>query len=422
MPPIHEVNTTSESATFPTIPLRSQESFEDDIVERLSYHRCDDDSNSDSETPGLLCTDAMMYADAVLCAENAQESCSRFVSFQERYLGPISPERAPAIWMVLNGLCLSWSLILGIYLTVLCVDQDKETTLITTEYLLYSLITTLVWVAEIYLRTAYPPVETIVVVSNPTVDDGGEKGVLQHGTREESEAECQMQGISRTFTAEESVVTVETVVQRRNNKQFSALCVELLLALFFAIESVIDCWKHWNHLRGNYEASQYMGDDGDDYYMFDEDGETYSMLQQQTDVWINFLAYAYMTYHTYHEYYKAAKNRTHVQKSLSSTLLDQYDINTQQQGSSPARRVYAQPQVQGTSTNATVIVRSSIPQEQTPPITSSSSRTGSSASATTSTSSGRVTLELTSSSVEGNVGLNPTTTQSPVNNPEDRSC
>ncbi len=407
MPPIHEANATSESATFPTIPLRTQDSFEDDIVERLSYHRCDDDSNSDTETPGLLCTDAMMYADAVLCAENAQESCSRFASFQERYLGPISPERAPAIWMVLNSLCLSWSLMLGIYLVVLCINEDKETTLITTEYVLYSLITTLVWVTEIYLRTAYPPVKTIVVVSNPTLDDGGEKGVAQHNTRDESEAEHPMQEISRTFTAEESVLTVETVVQRRNNKQFSALCMELLLALFFAIESVIDCWKHWNHLRGNNQASQYMGDDGDDYYTWDDDGETYSMLQQQTDVWINFLAYVYMTYHTYHEYYKAAKTRKKIQKSLSSTLLNQYEVSIQQQGSSPARPTYAQPQVQDTSNNATAIARSSIPEE--PPMTVSSSRAGSSSASTTnSTSSGRVTLELTSSSVEDNVGLNPT--------------
>ena len=230
MPPIHESNASSESATFPTIPLRTQASFEDDIVERLSYQRCDDDSNSDSETPGLLCTDAMAYADAMMYAESAQESCSRFASFQERYLGPISPERAPAIWMVLNSICLSWSLGLGIYLTVLYIDDDNESRLITTEYLLYSLTTTLVWVAEIYLRTAYPPLETVIVVSNPTMGDGGEEGVAQNNVHNERQKEHQTQQISRTFTAEESVLTVETVVQRRNNKQFSALCMELLLA------------------------------------------------------------------------------------------------------------------------------------------------------------------------------------------------
>ena len=117
--------------------------------------------------------------------------------------------------------------------------------------------------------------------------------------------------------------------------------MELLLALFFGIESVMDCWKHWNHRQRNYTMEN--GDD-DLYYMYDDDSEiSYSMLQQQSDIWINVLAYTYMTYHTYHEYYKARINHRDIQRSFSSTLLNhqhfqQQSLQQQQQQEAAAAR------------------------------------------------------------------------------------
>ena len=361
MPPIQETReATSDSTTFPRIPLTAQDSFQDDIVERLAYQRCGDDDNFDSE------------AAAMMCAESAQESCSRFAAFQEKYLGPVSPERAPATWMLLNAFCLSWSISLGLYLIFIYIKDENEH-VTTTEYLVYSLTTTLVWVAEIYLRTAFPPLETIVVVNTPTQSD--EEDLPQNSPTVQQQPTPTAQPIARTFTAEESVVTLETIVRRRSNKQFSALLMELLLALFFGIESVMDCWKHWNHRQRNYTMEN--GDD-DLYYMYDDDSEiSYSMLQQQSDIWINVLAYTYMTYHTYHEYYKARINHRDIQRSFSSTLLNhqhfqQQSLQQQQEAAATTTTRLAYPQqhfprtndTRHTTTLRTTAAPSSVPEVQ----------------------------------------------------------
>ncbi len=399
MPPIHQTTNaaTSDSTTFPSIPLRAQDSFQDDIVERLAYQRCGDGDDFDSE------------AAAMMCAESAQESCSRFAAFQENYLGPISPERAPATWMVLNAFCLSWSISLGLYLMLLYIEHGNETAgskSTTTLYLVYSVTTTLVWVAEIYLRTVFAPLETIVVVTDPAPSDEEDAPQNNLESKREQPTETPQQ-IYRTFTAEESVVTLETIVQRRSNKQFSALLMELLLALFFWIQSVIDCWKYWNHRYGNNATDQSADDDGDDYYMYDGDNEvSYSILQQQSDIWINVLAYTYMTYHTYHEYYKARTNHRDIQRSFSSTLLNHqhFQQSLQQQEQSTTRRPgYPQqhfPRTHDTRTNTA-------PSMPEPPVTNSSANTY---------MAGRITVESTSSSEDEGIAVDYTATISTISN------
>ncbi len=307
---------------------------DDAIVEGLSYQRCGDEEFS---TDGVVCGDA-------------KASCGRFAAFQEKYLGPLSPERHPAVWMCLNAFCLSWSLSLGVYLTLLYIWYGNEVAAskaTTTHYLVYSLLTTLVWVVEISLRAAFPGLDTILVVSTPTQSDDED---------EEQQHNSQQQQVYRTFTAEESVVTIETIVQQRSRKHWTVIITELLLAVFFGIETVLDCWNHWHHRHGIEEEIE---SNDDAYYAYDSDDGTahYSMLQQESDIWINVLAYAYMTYHTYHEYYKAQTTRMDIHRSLSSTLLSHQQHQQrqhQQQSTQYPQQNFPIDSVQNVSPNATL--------------------------------------------------------------------
>ena len=124
-----------------------------------------------------------------------------------------------------------------------------------------------------------------------------------------------------TFTAEESVVNVEHVVQLRSPKHKVGIAAELLLAVYFGIETGLDCWKFWRHRHGGEDINDALLEDYYQYTDDDDDEYRYSMLQQQADVWINIMAYAYMTYETYHDYYRSKATRRDIQRSLTATLI-----------------------------------------------------------------------------------------------------
>lgn len=338
------MSSSSTNETTTTTPLQVRmipvpTDSDDEIVDGLSYHRCGDEYS----TEGVVCGDA-------------RASCGRFAAFQAKFLGPISPERHPAVWMCLNAFCLSWSLSLGVHLTLLFIWYGNEVVAskaTTTHYLVYSLLTTLVWVVEISLRAAFPGLETVLVVATPTESD-------EEDEEQQHQQQYQQPQVSRTFTAEESVVTIETIVQRRSKKHWTVIITELLLAVFFGIETVLDCWNHWHHRHGIEEEIE---SNDDAYYAYDSDDGTahYSMLQQESDIWINVLAYAYMTYHTYHEYYKARTTRMDIHRSLSSTLLSHQQHQQRQQQHQHQQSPPQYPQqhfpidtVQSTSPNATL--------------------------------------------------------------------
>jgi len=305
--PENDLPTAANPWTVHTNPM-STDSDDDEILENR-YLRCDDDNISQQ--------------DGMVCGE-ARASCGRFAAFQEKYLGPLSPERHPAVWMSINAFCLAWSLSLGVYLTLLYVWYGNEVVAskaTTTEYLLYSLLTTLVWVVEISLKAAFPGLDTVLVVSTPNQSDDEEQVV------EAPETQMQHQFL-RTFTTEESVVTIETIVQQRSKTTWTVLITELLLAVFFGIETILDCWNHWNYHKAE-QASETTNDDT--YFAYEEELEHYGMLQQESDIWINVLAYAYMTYHTYHEYYKHRSTRLEIRRSLSTTILNHPQLQHQHQ-------------------------------------------------------------------------------------------
>jgi len=283
-------------------------------------------------------------------------SCGRFAAFQERLLGPLSPERAPGAWMILNAFALSWSFSLGAYLILLYDwygNEKAASQATTTEYLVWSLLTTLVWVFEISLRAAFPPLDTVLVVSSNKSNNSGVNGIFGGGTFHSRGKQHQHpnhypdeRAVLRTWTAEESVVTLGTVARERSAKHQTVIATELLLAVFFMVETVLDCWNHWQHRHGGsasapQQLEQQQADHADDDYewRYDDyyavDGEEdpagdFSMLQQSTDILINVLAYVYMTYETYQAYYRSttAKRNLHrtLRRNLSSTLLDRQHL------------------------------------------------------------------------------------------------
>jgi len=274
---------------------------DDGIADGMSYRRYNDSGSSD-ENDGLGWD---------------EQACLPIRHKYGRRLGPFSPERAPGIWMLLNALLLSWSFALGMYGLLFFAWYGNDTLASrenTLDYLLWSLLTTLVWVVEISLRAAFPGVDTVLVVVTPT-DDSATKNT---GT------------IESPATTEESVVTLERTIQKRSNKHAAVIATELLLALFFVIATAMDCWKFWNHHYGGTDTALSNDTDSYDYktyYGYEEatGGESsddrYSMFEQQLDIWIGVLAYAYMTYTTYHEYKRATITKRDIQRSLSHTML-----------------------------------------------------------------------------------------------------
>ena len=350
--------TTIETPRSVRIPIHFDEtdpSNDDDVVDGGSYRRYDESGTSSSTSSGGGGGD---YTDEDILHCDAGSSCGRFATFQANYFGPFSPERAPGAWMILNAFVLVWSLSLGVYLTLLYAWYGNEiaaSKATTTDYLVWSLLTTLVWVVEISLRAAFPGLDTFLVVSTPTqsVDDDNEtedieeqehhmgaiKGKNNHNdptsTSTNTNTNTNPGLFRRTFTMEESVVTLETFVQKRSKKRTAVIVTELLLAVYFVFDTVLECWKHWHHRHGGNDNANANANDIDDYVVFDEyygyndasngtdNSDYYPMLQQQTDIWINVLAYIYMTHETYHEYHKSKTTRMDIHRSLSTTLLHQ---------------------------------------------------------------------------------------------------
>jgi len=224
----------------------------------------------------------------------------------------------------------------------------------TTDYMLWSLLTTLVWVAEISLRAAFPKIDTVLVVFNhdeehlPDDDEAPLQSCSADGTRNEDSHEDGMPGARPLFlhsaTAEtRSVVTIERVVQKRSLKQRVVIVTELLLAVFFGIETVGDCWNFWHSRRsssriGDTDDYVYREDDqyyDHDYYDYDyddnDDDEGGKFYQQQADVWVSVLAYAYMTYETYHAYRRSTTTQREIERSLSTVSQSQQRPSQRQQ-------------------------------------------------------------------------------------------
>jgi len=347
------------SATPPTmpdtphsvrIPIRAADDHDND------YYVLDEnnivDTGAATDNPGEICSNSSNSSSSnsnskIICSDAKNRSRLAVAAF---YLGPLSPERAPGYWMVLNAFLLLCSLSLGIYLNLLYFWYGNNETAASlanmTDFLLYSLLTTLVWIVEISLRAAFPGLDTFLVVGSVTGDPDdvpnsdntttNNTNTTNKNNYDDDDGNHRQFNFRRTYTAEESAVTLETTLQKRSKKYKAAIFIELLLAVYFGIETTLVCWKHWHHRHGGQAVVDEENYDFgyDDQYDNDNDNDksdAYSMLEQQADIWINVLAYAYMTYETYHEYYRYKTTSRDIQRSMSSTLLHHQRHHQQQQ-------------------------------------------------------------------------------------------
>jgi heme/copper-type cytochrome/quinol oxidase subunit 2 len=257
------------------------------------------------------------------CNSSSSISISRFKVFKDKYLAPASPERASGKWMLINAFCLVWSLSLGVYIMLLYLyydefesEQDDDgihnpaSRESTTDYLMWSLFTSLVWITEVGLRISFPAVDTIIKVVNT------------------SKSNNNLEAATTTATGESirSIITVETIVEHRNKKQITIILLELVLAAYFVMQTIQDCYKHrktHHHRYQNDDENLDLYENYYDYYDNDKDARAggivvYSILEQEVDVWVSVFAYAYMTYETYQGYYKTTSTKYNIQRSLTN--------------------------------------------------------------------------------------------------------
>ena len=65
-------------------------------------------------------------------------------------LEPWIPAKAPRQWFIINSVCCAWSL--GLFLIVLfATDDSSEKQFAKAQYLVYNLITTVVWISEYWI-------------------------------------------------------------------------------------------------------------------------------------------------------------------------------------------------------------------------------------------------------------------------------
>ena len=218
---------------------------------------------------------------------------SRFQVLKEKYLAPASPERASGKWMLMNAFCLVWSLSLGVYILLLYLyydefeqDDDDEhddgsSTIdnpasreSTTDYLLWSLFTCFVWIIEVALRIAFPAVDTVIKVVKSKSNDN-------------------LEAATAAVESIRSIITVETMVEHRNKKQITIIILELILAAYFVLQTIQDCYKHWK----THHHPRYQNDDENvnvyadyyDYFDNDEDARAggglvvYTIVEQEFD-------------------------------------------------------------------------------------------------------------------------------------------
>jgi hypothetical protein len=237
------------------------------------------------------------------------------LSFATVCLAKSSPDVASVSWLVVNLLCMAWSLHVAVYdiwtssrkedlvdesntANSIIGDNDdnnivpdmiyvSESGLATVEYLVWSLVTTIIWIVEVVLRTAFPPeittisspengdeiLKTPTDVSNVFENEFRIAQVQQHQQSIEKEAKENFNlgcvNCESTFQQQR----LDPIQQRRRRR--GILVVELLLAIFFFVESAFDCW--------NWKA-RIAEDD---------------VFGEEVDIWISILGYLYMSYETY---------------------------------------------------------------------------------------------------------------------------
>jgi hypothetical protein len=236
-------------------------------------------------------------------------------------LAKSSPDVASVSWLIVNLLCMAWSLYVAVNdiwtriheeepddefysannVTVDGDDEDDDDNIVpdltnvspsgraTVEYLVWSMMTTIVWIVEVALRTAFPPPLT----ANPPPQNGDD--IVKNSTdgnklfenkagilaQVEELPQSNERGGKRCFHIPVGSVNcdfsfqqeqLEPFQQRLRQRRF--LVMELLLAIFFFVESAND-YRHW---RARVAEDDVVG--------------------EVVDTWISILGYIYMIYET----------------------------------------------------------------------------------------------------------------------------
>jgi hypothetical protein len=219
---------------------------------------------------------------------NANNNPNCLYSFFER----ISPEATTGCgyttWLLINMVCLIFSIYLGIYNLWInkkkgnAEAEEEEEVIVTIEYLIWSLSTTVIWIVEVALRAIYPPHQHQQNQQIEDDDNTDDDAVLvykqQHDDDDDDDDDLKKpnQQQSQEGGGGEIEVPSQSEQQHQQHTQrISILMIELILALFFLIESIVDC-IHW---KKSLKESDFVS--------------------QEIDIWMNTIAYTYMTYETY---------------------------------------------------------------------------------------------------------------------------
>jgi hypothetical protein len=241
-------------------------------------------------------------------------------------LAKSSPDVASVSWLVVNLLCMAWSLYVAVYNIWTSSRKDdsvesntanntigdnddadtifpdmsnvSESGLATVEYLVWSLMTTFVWTVEVALRTAFPPelTETSVPqnrdenLTNPTTNTN------------ECEISPYRQHQHSLENREKEIfhlgcVNCESTLQQQPKWWYrrGALSVELLLAIFFLGVSAFDCWN-WRAQVAEHDV-----------------------LGNEVGTWISIFGYFYMSYETSKAISRKRKLKTSVHWTATPT-------------------------------------------------------------------------------------------------------
>lgn len=220
-------------------------------------------------------------------------------------LARASPDVASLSWLLVNLLCIGFSLHVALYDLWTdtretkggpdessntagdsyydYVDDDATEDIVvsesgraTLEYLVWCLVTTIIWIVEVALRTAFVSTTAAETPTILPIQQNNQKGLSTAKVTDNKEC---FEDEFRTQKMQQQQQQQETSHQWRPKRGW--LVLELLLAIFFFVESVTSCmqWKA----------------------VVQED----DVLGEEVDVWISILAYLHMTYETY----KAARRK-----------------------------------------------------------------------------------------------------------------
>jgi hypothetical protein len=218
---------------------------------------------------------------------NANSNPNCLYSFFEWISPEVMTGCGYATWLLINTFFLIFSIYLGIYNLWInkkkgnAEAEEEEEVIVTIEYLIWSLSTTVIWIIEVALHAIYPPHQH----QNQQMEDNdntNDDAVLVYNQQHDDDDDDDDDDLKKPNQQQSQegggggeIEEPSQSEQQQHTQRISVLMIELILALFFLIESIVDC-IHW---KKSLKESNFVS--------------------QEIDIWMNTIAYTYMTYKTY---------------------------------------------------------------------------------------------------------------------------